>query len=225
MTSLSGVSRPFLSSMAMPDRQVYRSYVVRLHWRWYLVRRRLPLCRYVFACLPVLRLTAAYLFWCSVVFGIAQCQLEIVTMFPLDGSFIRLAGRMVDPAFGVAAGWNHFFAQASYVIFEATIINTLVEYWGYDQSPAILISISLALYFALNIWRADLFGEAECECSKQSDRGTSADASLDRAWQTRARRWAHVLHPDHDVRRESYGRVRALRRGGTRLTDQQVRIP
>ena len=32
------------------------------------------------------------------------------------------------------------FAQTSYVIFEATVINTLVEYWGYNQSPAILIS-------------------------------------------------------------------------------------
>lgn len=32
------------------------------------------------------------------------------------------------------------FAQTSYVIFEATIMNTLVAYWGYDLSPAILIS-------------------------------------------------------------------------------------
>ena len=35
-------------------------------------------------------------------------EMEIVTLFPLDGSFIRLAGRMVDPALGVAVGWNHF---------------------------------------------------------------------------------------------------------------------
>ena len=68
---------------------------------------------------------------------------------------------MVDPALGVTAGWDLFFAQTSYVIFEATIINTLVSYWGYDQSPAILISISLLFYLALNVYRADLFGEAE----------------------------------------------------------------
>lgn len=84
-------------------------------------------------------------------------------MWPLDGSFIRLAGRMVDPALGVAVGWNHFFAQTSYVIFEATVINTLVQYWGYDESPAILISVSLVMYLAINVWRADLFGEVECE--------------------------------------------------------------
>lgn len=108
--------------------------------------------------------------------------MEIVTLFPLDGSFIRLAGRMVDPALGVAVGYNHFvsinprnstksnshnadqqFAQASYVIFEATIINTVVAYWGYDQSPAILITVTLIIFLALNVYRADVFGEAECK--------------------------------------------------------------
>jgi amino acid transporter len=106
-------------------------------------------------------LLIGFLFWATIVFSVAQCQLEIVSLLPLDGSFIRLAGRMVDPALGVAVGWNHFFAQTSYVIFEATVINTLVEYWGYNQSPAILITVSLLLYLALNVYRADLFGEAE----------------------------------------------------------------
>jgi hypothetical protein len=55
------------------------------------------------------------------------------------------------------------FAQASYVIFEATIINTVVGYWGYDKSPAILITVSLLVYLGLNVYRADVFGEAECK--------------------------------------------------------------
>ena len=49
------------------------------------------------------------------------------------------------------------------MIFEATVINTLVEYWGYNQSPAILITVSLILYLGINVYRADLFGEVECE--------------------------------------------------------------
>jgi len=61
------------------------------------------------------------------------------------------------------------FAQTSYVIFEATVINTLVEYWGYDQNPAILITISLVLYLAINVYRADLFGEVECTCLTQEE--------------------------------------------------------
>lgn len=48
-------------------------------------------------------------------------------------------------------------------MFECTIINTLVEFWGYNQSPAILISISIFLYMAINVYRADLFGEVECK--------------------------------------------------------------
>ena len=51
--------------------------------------------------------------------------------------------------------------MTSYVIFEATVINTLVGYWGYDESPAILITVSLLFYLAINIYRADLFGEVE----------------------------------------------------------------
>lgn len=48
-------------------------------------------------------------------------------------------------------------------MFECTIINTLVEYWGYKESPAILISISIVMYMGINVYRADLFGEAECK--------------------------------------------------------------
>ncbi|KAH0397603.1 hypothetical protein KCU89_g8102, partial [Aureobasidium melanogenum] len=58
-------------------------------------------------------LLLGFVFWATVVFSVAQCQTEIVTLFPLDGSYIRLAGRMVDPALGVTAGWNLFFAQTS----------------------------------------------------------------------------------------------------------------
>ncbi|RTE80911.1 hypothetical protein BHE90_004622 [Fusarium euwallaceae] len=109
-----------------------------------------------------LALLVAFVFWAFVIFCVAQCQIEIVTLFPVDGAFIRLAGRMVDPSLGVLVGWNHFFSQTSFVVFECTIINSLIEYWGYNQSPAILISISIVMYMAINIYRADLFGEAEC---------------------------------------------------------------
>ncbi|KAF5979311.1 amino acid transporter [Fusarium coicis] len=82
----------------------------------------------------ILSLLLAFIFWVTVAFSVAQCQMEIATLFPFDGSSIRFAGRMVDPALG--------FAQTSCVISEATIINTLVEYWGYDQSPDIPITDS-----------------------------------------------------------------------------------
>ena len=47
-----------------------------------------------------------FMIWSSVIWSVAQCQIETVTMFPTDGSFIRNAGRFVDEAFGMAAGYN-----------------------------------------------------------------------------------------------------------------------
>lgn len=38
-------------------------------------------------------------------------EIEIVSLLPIDGAPIRLAGRMIDPAVGVAAGWNYFVSQ------------------------------------------------------------------------------------------------------------------
>lgn len=71
-----------------------------------------------------LPLFVGFIFWASVVFSVAQCrkfqtfpgiltcqhatETETVSLLPLDGSFIRLAARMIDPALGVAVGWNHF---------------------------------------------------------------------------------------------------------------------
>lgn len=54
----------------------------------------------------LLALLIAFLFWATIVYSIGQCQQEIVSLFPYDGAFIHLAGRTVDPALGVAVGWN-----------------------------------------------------------------------------------------------------------------------
>jgi amino acid transporter len=70
--------------------------------------------------------------------------------------------------------------MVSYVMFEATIINTVVTNWNYNESPAILISgksiscpkvrsvltllpVTLLFFLAVNVYRADIFGEAECK--------------------------------------------------------------
>lgn len=55
------------------------------------------------------------------------------------------------------------------------MINTLVSYWGYDLSPAILITVSLIFYLGINVWRADLFGEVECEYLCRDSRTVADD--------------------------------------------------
>lgn len=53
-----------------------------------------------------LSLLLGFMFWCINIWCVAQCQAEMVTLLPIDGSFIRFAGRFVDESWGMAAGYN-----------------------------------------------------------------------------------------------------------------------
>lgn len=53
-----------------------------------------------------LSLLLGFMFWCINIWCVTQCQVEMVTLLPLDGSFIRFAGRFVDESWGMAAGYN-----------------------------------------------------------------------------------------------------------------------
>lgn len=75
-------------------------------------------------------LLVGFIFWCFILWCTAECQVETVTKYPLDASFIRLAGRIVDPALGVAAGWNFFLQQAFNVCYEATAVTSLINLWS-----------------------------------------------------------------------------------------------
>ena len=47
-----------------------------------------------------------FIVWSTAIWAVAQCQIEMVSLLPVDGSFIRFAGRFVDEAYGMAAGYN-----------------------------------------------------------------------------------------------------------------------
>ena len=47
---------------------------------------------------------------------------EMATYLPISSPFIRFADRFVDEAFGVAAGYNFFFFQASLGKFSMLIV-------------------------------------------------------------------------------------------------------
>lgn len=107
-----------------------------------------------------LGLIVAFVFWIALVFCVAQCQLETVTLFSVDSSFVLNAGRFVDEAFAAGAGWNFYIIAASYVCFEAIAFNTVLGFWV-DLNPAIFITILLVIFFLINIWRVDWFGEID----------------------------------------------------------------
>ncbi len=70
----------------------------------------------------------------------------MVTLYPIPSPFVTLAGRFVDPAFGVATGYNFFLFLAILAPFEMVATNIVINYWT-DQIPiAALVSVILVMY-------------------------------------------------------------------------------
>jgi amino acid transporter len=85
----------------------------------------------------------------------------MVIYLPISSPFIRFAGRYVDEAFGVAAGYNFFVFEAALVPFEITACNMIINYWSDVIPVSGVIVIVLVLYMyvtsserqkALPIW-------------------------------------------------------------------------
>ncbi|KXS98174.1 hypothetical protein AC578_6405 [Pseudocercospora eumusae] len=97
----------------------------------------------------------AYTLWCPVVYTIALCMSEMATFLPISSPFIRFAGRFVDEAFGVAAGYNFFLFQAS------LLCNLVIRYWTEAIPTWAICLIFLSLYAVLNYIKVSGYGEAE----------------------------------------------------------------
>jgi len=60
-------------------------------------------------------------FMYTVLLGLVNNGIAEMTIFmPVEGGFIRLAGKWVDEAFGFTAGWNFIFYEALLIPFEIT---------------------------------------------------------------------------------------------------------
>ena len=71
---------------------------------------------------------------------------EIVTYLPISSPFIRFAGRYVDDAFGVAAGYNFFIFEAFLVPFEIVACNLIITFWSDIVPTGAIIAIIIILY-------------------------------------------------------------------------------
>ena len=70
----------------------------------------------------------------------------MVTFLPISSPFIRFAGRFVDDAFGVAAGWNFFVFEAALVPFEIVACNVIIGFWSEAVPTGAIIAIVIVLY-------------------------------------------------------------------------------
>ncbi|KAJ5812408.1 hypothetical protein N7474_008709 [Penicillium riverlandense] len=86
---------------------------------------------------------------------------EMVTYLPISSPFIRFAGRYVDEALGVAAGYNFFIFEATLVPFEVVAVSLILKYWTSAIPVAAMNVIVLVLYSLLNAFAVKWYGEAE----------------------------------------------------------------
>lgn len=86
---------------------------------------------------------------------------EMCVYMPITGSFIRMAGKWVDEAFGFMAGWNFFLYEAFLIPFEISALNLVLQFWRNDI-PAIAVCLVCVLFYGLlNVVAVRYFGEAE----------------------------------------------------------------
>ncbi|KAL2863075.1 putative general amino acid permease (Agp2) [Aspergillus lucknowensis] len=85
----------------------------------------------------------------------------MVTYLPISSPFIRFAGRYVDDAFELAAGYNFFIFEAAMVPFEITACCLIIHYWSDAVPLAALISIMIVIWMVLNVFAVKWFGESE----------------------------------------------------------------
>ncbi|KAF2255845.1 hypothetical protein BU26DRAFT_9593 [Trematosphaeria pertusa] len=103
----------------------------------------------------------AFTIWCSFILAVTLCMAEMVTYLPISSPFIRFAGRFVDDAFGVAAGWNFFVFEAALVPFEIVACNVIIHFWSDIVPTGAIIAITLVLYGLINLLAVKWYGETE----------------------------------------------------------------
>lgn len=70
----------------------------------------------------------------------------MMAYLPLPSPFIRFAGRYVDEASGVTAGYNFFIFEAMLVPYEIVTCNIVIHYWTDVFPTAAVIAIILICY-------------------------------------------------------------------------------
>ncbi len=86
---------------------------------------------------------------------------EMSTLMPTTGTFCDYSGRFVDPAFGVAMGYNYFYNWAITTAVDLTAAGILMQYWFPHVPIEIWLITFLALISFLNIFNVRVYGESE----------------------------------------------------------------
>lgn len=95
------------------------------------------------------------------VYFVMQCLGEMSTLFPVQGAFIELAGRFVDPSLGFSLGWNYFYLWVTNVASDFNNSSIIMGYWT-DKVPTYgWILIWWAFYQGTCLLGVVVWGEME----------------------------------------------------------------
>lgn len=106
-------------------------------------------------------LLIAYTLYSCLLALVNNCIAEMVVYMPVSSSFVRMAGKWVDPAFGFMAGWNFFLYMACLIPFEISALNLLLTFWRPDIPFGAVCAVCIVLYGFLNVVAVKYYGEAE----------------------------------------------------------------
>jgi amino acid transporter len=91
-------------------------------------------------------LLIAYILYSCLLALVNNCVAEMVVYMPVSSSFVRMAGKWVDEAFGFMAGWNFFLYEACLIPFEISALNLVLTFWRDDIPAGAVCAICIVLY-------------------------------------------------------------------------------
>ncbi|KAL2430771.1 Proline-specific permease [Exophiala dermatitidis] len=105
-------------------------------------------------------LLLAYCIVGTVMWGMMQSICELATLLPVAGSFPHWATRFIDPAVGFSLAISYTYCYCISIASETAAAAIIVSYWS-DISPAVVISVGLALILAFNLMSVRFYGDVE----------------------------------------------------------------
>ncbi|WWC87120.1 uncharacterized protein L201_002006 [Kwoniella dendrophila CBS 6074] len=102
----------------------------------------------------------AFLFVGAIIWAVMESLGEIATLIPQAGTFPHYATRFIDPAVGFTLAISYGYCYTIAIASEVSAAAIVVSYWT-DITPAVVITVSLVLIFAINIMSVRFFGESE----------------------------------------------------------------
>ncbi|GAP92919.1 putative amino acid permease [Rosellinia necatrix] len=95
------------------------------------------------------------------VFFVMQSLGEMSTLFPVQGAFIELAGRFIDPALGFSLGWNYWYLWVTNIANDYNNISLVLGFWATPVPSYGWILIFWALFQGTSLLGVVFYGEME----------------------------------------------------------------